>query len=128
MESGFRVIAIISTFNEGDIISPVIAHLVENDVHVYLIDNHSTDDTLQQAARWLGKGLVDIELFPEKGDCSSGEKFDWSAILRRKEELATTLQADWFVHHDADEIRERPWPGLTLKQAIQWVDTLGYNC
>src|ERR1044071_5210539 len=128
MESGFRVIAIISTFNEGDIISPVIAHLVENDVHVYLIDNHSTDDTVQQAARWLGKGLVDIELFPEKGNCSSGEKFDWSAILRRKEELATTLQADWFVHHDADEIRESPWPGLPLKQAIQWVDTLGYNC
>ena len=125
MATEFRVIAIISAFNEGDIISPVIGHLIENCIDVYLIDNHSTDDTVDQAARWLGKGLLDIELFPQSEPAS---KFEWSAILRRKEELATTLQADWFIHYDADEIRESPWPGLNLKHAIQWVDTLGYNC
>src|SRR5258707_282662 len=97
----FRVIAIMSAFNEADIISSVIGHLVENRVDVYLIDNHSTDDTVAQAKRWLGKGLLDIELFPKS---EPADTFDWAAILRRKEELAMTLQADWFIHHDADEI------------------------
>ena len=43
MSDPFRIVAIISAFNEGDIISQVIRHLVENGVNVYLIDNRSTD-------------------------------------------------------------------------------------
>jgi hypothetical protein len=129
MDSSFRVIAISSAFNEGDIISQVISHLVENGVDVYLIDNRSTDDTVEQASSWLGRGLLRIESFPT--DVPPGSElpgpFDWTAILRRKENLANELSADWFIHHDADEIRESPWPGMTLKEAIRWVDTLGYS-
>jgi len=127
----FRVTAIISAFNEGDIISPVIEHLIANGVDVYLIDNHSTDDTVEQARRWLGKGVLEIEQFPpesEKQDDPSDEVYDWTGILRRKEQLAQSLDSDWFIHHDADEFREVPWPGMTLHDAIRWVDTLGYNC
>ena len=108
MAEEFRVIAIISAYNEGDIISPVISHLVENGVDVYLIDNHSTDDTVDRARTWLGKGVVAIESFPDDS-CPGSEPacaFPWSAILRRKEQLALELQADWFIHHDADEVRE----------------------
>ncbi len=130
MNDSFRVIAIIAAFNEEDIISSVIRHLVDNGIDVYLIDNHSTDDTVEEASQWLGRGLVHIERFPEplSPGCESPGCFDWSGILRRKEELATELSADWLIHHDADEIRESPWPGLTLKEAIRWVDKLGYNC
>jgi hypothetical protein len=130
MNEPFRVVAIIAAFNEGDIISRVIGHLVENGIDVYLIDNHSTDDTVEQAYCWLGRGLVKIESFPKEGRSNSDSrgKFDWTAILRRKEELASEIHSNWFIHHDADEIRESPWPGLTLKEAISWVDTLGYNC
>ena len=130
MDDSFRVIAIISAFNEGDIISPVIGHLVENGADVYLIDNHSTDDTVEQAHQWLGRGLLDIESFPKSlpAGCESPGPFDWSAILHRKEELAGELSANWFIHHDADEVRESPWPGITLKESIHWVDKLGYNC
>jgi GT2 family glycosyltransferase len=126
MSHSFRIIAVIAAFNEGDIISQVLAHLLDNGIDVYLIDNHSTDDTVQQAERWLGKGLMNIELFPQSSE--EAGKFEWAAILRRKEELARTLQADWFIHHDADEFRESPWPNITLKEAIRWVDKLGYNC
>lgn len=126
MGDSFRVIAIISAFNEGDIISPVIGHLVENGIDVYLIDNHSTDDTVQQSSKWLGKGLLEIERFPEAS--VQLDKFNWTAILQRKEDLTKELPADWFMHYDADEIRESPWPGLNLKEAVRWVDHLGYNC
>jgi predicted nucleic acid-binding Zn-ribbon protein len=126
MDATFRVIAIVSAFNEGDIISKVIEHLIESETMVYLLDNHSTDDTVDQAATWLGKGLLHIERFPVTDDESG--KFQWSAILRRKEELSRELAAEWFIHHDADEIRDGPWPGLNLKESIRWVDQLGYNC
>jgi GT2 family glycosyltransferase len=120
-----------SAFNEGDIISPVIQHLVENGVEVYLLDNHSTDDTVEQASRWLDRGLLKIEAFPPAGDQPderAADRYDWTAILRRKEELARTLDADWFLHYDADEIRESPWRGVPLKDAIRFVDSVDFNC
>jgi glycosyl transferase family 2 len=125
----FRVVAIISAFNEADVISPVIEHLVENGVDVYLIDNRSTDGTNAAAKHWLRKGLLGIEQFPAEAPPGDGPPpFDWEAILKRKEALAKELSADWFIHHDADEFREAPWPGMKLRDAIRWVDRLGYNC
>lgn len=121
----FRVIALLSAYNEGDIISQVIGHLVEQGIEVYLLDNHSTDDTFVQARQWLGKGLINIEKFPSTGP---EPQFDWTAILRRKEQLAAELSADWFIHHDADEIRESPWIDLSLAKGLEVVDSLGYNC
>jgi hypothetical protein len=124
----FRTIALLAAYNEGDVISSVIGHLVESGVDVYLIDNRSTDDTASQAKPWLGKGLLEIEEFPAKAPEGGEHPFDWTAILRRKEELAGSLDADWFLHHDADEFRETPWPGIGLGEGIRWVDRLGYNC
>ena len=37
------------------------------------------------------------------------------------------IDANWFMHHDADEFRESPWPERSLHGAIRRVDTLGYN-
>jgi Glycosyl transferase family 2 len=125
----FRVVAIIAAYNESDIISPLLEHLVENGVESYLIDNRSTDGTVAEARRWLGKGLLEIEMFPK--EAPSGETpagFDWEGILRRKEEIARELGADWYIHNDADEFREAPWPGMRLADAVRWVDRLGYNC
>jgi hypothetical protein len=126
--TSFRTIALLAAYNEGDVISSVIGHLVENGVDVYLIDNRSTDDTGSQARPWLGRGLLEIEEFPRTLPEGEGNPFDWTAILRRKEELAGSLDADWFLHHDADEFRESPWPGIGLGDGIRWVDRLGYNC
>ena len=60
----FRVVAIISAFNEEDIIDPILAHLGGNGVETYLIDNRSTDDTVERARAWFGRGLIGIESFP----------------------------------------------------------------
>ena len=127
MKSSFRTIALVAAYNEADVISAVIGHLVESGVDVYLIDNRSTDDTVSEARPWLGKGLLEIEEFPASAP-PEGNPFDWTGILRRKEELAASLDANWFQHHDADEFREAPWPGMKLGEGIRWVDRLGYNC
>ena len=120
----FRVIALISAHNEGDVIYHVIGDLVSQGIEVYLINHCSTDNTIAEASRWLGKGLLHIENFPQDAcyPVENKTQYIWHHILRRKEELATQLEADWFIHSDADEFRESPWPGLTLKQAIQVAD------
>jgi GT2 family glycosyltransferase len=126
MPESFRIVALISAYNEEDIISAVIGHLVENGIDVYLLDDASTDGTVTEARAWLGRGLVAIETLPGASS-SEDRRFEWSAILRRKEVLARELDADWFIHHDADEVRESPWPGVSLRDGIRWVDRLGYN-
>src|SRR6185436_12398802 len=49
------------------------------------------------------------------------------SILQRKEQLAATLEADWFMHVDADEIFTSPRPGVTLAEILAEVDEQGYN-
>lgn len=125
----FIVTAIISAHNEGDVIYHVIGDLIRQGVQVYLIDHSSTDDTVQQASKWLNNGLIHIEHFPEDAGYSkrNKSKYIWRDLLRRKEELASQITSDWFIHHDADEFRESPWPDLSLKEAIYLVDRMGYN-
>ena len=121
-----NVIAIIAAFNEADIIGPVITHLIEEGVSVYVIDNHSSDATAAIAAGFVGRGVIGIERFPESVD-KTRDRFDWRTLLRRKEALAGELNGDWFLHQDADEFRESPWPDLHLADAIARVDAAGYN-
>jgi Glycosyl transferase family 2 len=120
----FRVVAIVAAYNEADIIEESVGDLIDQGVDVYLIDNASTDTTVAQVERFLGSGLLGVERFPPAG---ASTEFEWAALLRRKEALAAELGANWFIHHDADEFREGPWPGRTLKSAIQAVDSLGFN-
>ncbi|HNY30897.1 MAG TPA: glycosyltransferase [Fibrobacteria bacterium] len=124
-----RIVALVSSFNEGDVIGPVLEGLIAEGIDVYLIDNASTDDTVLQASRLLGKGLIHIERFPhDAGYPSRSEKeYVWTDILRRKEELALHLGADWYLHADADEFRESPWEGLSLSEAIRKADSEGWN-
>jgi hypothetical protein len=118
----FTVIAIIAAYNEADIIGQVVSDLIAQGVDAYVIDHGSTDGTVAALQPYLGRGLRAIEPFPRDDN-----RFAWERLLQRKEVLARELAADWFVHHDADEFRESPWRELSLRDAIQRVDTLGYN-
>jgi len=88
---------------------------------VYLIDNCSTDRTVAIARRYLHRGLIGIETLPRDGVKR------WRTILARKEQLASMLEADWFMHVDADEIRLPPGSDLTLVKALAEVESQGYN-
>jgi len=117
-----RIVAVMAAYNEADIIAQSIAHLVEHGIEVHLIDNASTDGTIGQARRFLGRGLLAIETLPRPEG-----RFSLEAILRRKQALASEIEADWFINQDADEFRESPWSERNLKQGIELVDELGYN-
>jgi glycosyltransferase involved in cell wall biosynthesis len=122
----FKVTAIISAYNEEDIIAQTVGDLINQGIFVYFLDNHSTDATLTRIKPFLETGLLQIEKFPS-GEDENFDFYPWEAILRRKEELARELDSDWFIHHDADEFRESPWEHLSLLEGIQKVDRWGYN-
>jgi hypothetical protein len=115
------VIAIISAHNEGDVIAQVIGDLIAQGVAVHLIDHGSTDDTVAQVQPLVGRGLLAIETLAHDG------RFTWRAILEHKQALAARLPGRWFIHADADELREAPWPGVSLVDALQAVEHAGYN-
>ncbi len=116
-----RVLAIIAAYNEGRFIGECLGHLRAQGVEAYLIDNQSVDDTVEIARRHLGDGLAGIETYPRDG------VFRWRRLLRRKEELAGQLDADWFIHLDPDEFPVPPPGAATLAQAFAAADGDGYN-
>jgi glycosyl transferase family 2 len=118
----FRVIALLAAYNEARFMDACLSNLVEQGVDFYLIDNESTDETVEIAERYRGRGLVGIEPFPRDG------VWRWDPILERKDELARELDADWFIHADPDEMRlPPPRSGTTLAEALLEADRLGYN-
>jgi hypothetical protein len=128
MSNPLTVVAIVAAYNEEDVIGQVVRALIEEGVQVYFVDHHSTDKTVAQVEPYRGRGVIGIEKFPADGvEDETVDGFAWEGILRRKEELAQELEADWFIHHDADEFRESPWSGQTLREGIQRVDAAGYN-
>src|SRR5215218_8942654 len=116
-----RVIALLATYNEERFIAGCLEHLIEQGVQIHLIDNCSSDATVAIAERYLGRGLLGIETLPRRGMFSLG------AQLERKERLAASLDADWFIHVDADEIHIAPRSDRTLAQALEGADEQGFN-
>jgi glycosyltransferase involved in cell wall biosynthesis len=116
-----RAIALLATYNEARFITSCLEHLIANGLGVYLIDNDSTDRTVELARPYLGRGLLDIETIPRDG------VYRWRAILERKEVLANRLDADWFMHTDPDEIRLPPSPDSTLVDAFCEAEDRGFN-
>jgi hypothetical protein len=123
----FRVVAILAAYNEEDIIGQVLEYLIDQGIVIYFIDHCSTDDTGRIAKQHLGKGVIQLERFPDRSSSLAPGTFAWEEILRRKEQLARELDAHWFIHHDADEFRESPWLDRNLRDAIRTVDRLGYS-
>lgn len=121
---GFRVVAFMCTYNEEDIIEATLHHAVSQGVEVHLVDNWSTDRTVERAEAFLGRGLRKITKFPVEGPSPS---FDLHTLLRHVEGLSYSCDADWCIHYDADEIRESPWSHIQLRDALFRVEREGFN-
>jgi hypothetical protein len=91
---------------------------------VHVIDNWSTDDTYERAQSLVAQGVCSkVVRFP---DLPSAE-YQWESQLAHTADYAASLEADWVMHCDADELRFSPWPNISLSNAIGFVDALGYS-
>ncbi len=120
----FRVLAVMHTFNEADVVEATLKRLFENGIDVWVVDNWSIDGTYDIVSQYLGKGVVGLEYFPAEG--STGLR-QWREQLARTEEIVASVNYDWYIHHDADEMHESPWLGYRLKDALYHVDQCGFN-
>src|SRR5215831_12313615 len=127
MSRDLSVVAIIAAYNEADVIEPVVRDLIANGVSVYVIDDGSTDGTAGVVEPLVGHGVICVERVADPPNGAEARSFAWERLLHRKAQLAAQLDADWFIHHDADEFRESPWAGVSLLDGIRKVDALGYN-
>ncbi len=121
-----RVVAIVSVYNEADILEQTTRDLIDQGVVVHVLDNGSTDGSADTIRHLLGRGVAAIESFPDH-NAEETRRFRLRRILARKEELARTLDADWLINHDVDELREAPWSSVRLVEALSLVDRLGWN-
>ena len=116
--------AIITLYNDAEIIDQVIDHLLQQGVDVHIVDNWSSDGGYElvksKSAKTTG---LSYERYPIK----KPKYYEWEKLLLRVDDIAAEGSYDWYLHHDADELRLSPWPGISLRQAISFVDSRGYN-
>jgi len=114
------VLGLMAVYNEADIVGQVIQHTINQGLDLVILDNGSTDGSDEICRKYVGRGVLEVER-------TVSEVYDPIFILRRLEEMAQTHSPSWLAIIDSDEIHEPPLPGLTLKQAIEREDKLGYN-
>ena len=120
----FRALAVVTAYNERDVIVQTVGRLLDGGMEVHLLDNWSADDTVELVQAAYGE-RVSVERFPADGPSAT---YDWIAILDRVEAVTRERPCDWAIHQDADEIRESPWPGVGLRDALYAVHVAGFNC
>jgi len=98
-----------------------VRSLIEQGAGIYLIDNESTDGTVELVREAAGPHLLGVETFPFDGVKR------WRPLLERKETVARTIDADWVMHVDADEIHLPPRGTRTLAEAFAEADAAGHN-
>lgn len=121
----FEVLALVTAYNEADVIEQCVRHLRNQHCRVHVVENWSTDATPEILG---GLAAVDpgitFERFPSDGPTGS---YDWRNLLRRIDDIAAHSDADWCIHNDADEVRRGPWEGVSLREALYRVQAAGFN-
>lgn len=88
-----KVAAILTVYNEEDIINHSINRLLEQQIHVYVIDNWSTDSTYEMLSQFRSNPyFIGCERFPGKGP---DPYFNWNYLLARISEVSSGIDADW---------------------------------
>jgi glycosyltransferase involved in cell wall biosynthesis len=116
-----RIVALLALRNEDFYLKRCLEHLNQQGIETCIIDNNSNDGTTAIAREFIGRGVIQIERYPYPGF------YDWWGILKLKETLSRATRADWFIHHDVDEIMEAPCQFATIADAIAKVDAEGFN-
>jgi hypothetical protein len=120
--AGFRVLAVITGYNERDILPHMLRRLLADGVEVLYIDNWSTDGTLDAVRAEFGDAVATMR-FPD----TPPDEVALVDLLSHAERQALATGADWVINVDADEIRESPWPGVGLRDALWNVQLRGFN-
>ena len=117
-----KIVAVIAVRNEQNYIANLLRHLNDNEIYYAIFDNSSTDSTLEIVNKdEFRPRLVSIGHIPFDGT------FDLTLQLTKKAALIESIEADWIIHLDADEILHSYREGENLNEAIARTDAAGFN-
>ena len=118
------VTAIVNCYNEGDIITEVVLYLLQQNLNVIVVDNWSTDGSYEVVLALAEKQpKLKVTRFPD----APSDYFNLNEQLINTVKISQQHGYGWYIHYDADEIRESPWQNVNLQDAVSFVDSLGYN-
>jgi len=117
-----KIVAMMLVHNNEDVIKEVIDHLLSQGLELVVLDNGSTDDTFEICKKYAGKNLIKLKQFKTKSFHKEKE-----IIIRALYDIALLNSPDWVILSDSDEILESGIPNKNLKEAIEQVDSEGYN-
>lgn len=123
--ASFKPLALVSSYNDADVIEQTVGELLDDGIDVHVLDNWSTDGTFERLATIASHRLeLVVERFPTEGP---SRYYEAKAIFDRKDDLARRHPGRWIVHHDSDEIRCSPWPGISFRTGIFIAQAMGFN-
>jgi glycosyltransferase involved in cell wall biosynthesis len=116
------VIAVLGVRNESMVLPHTLRRLISERIPFVVLDNESSDGTRELVlSEEFRPWLMSLTSLPFSGSFNLAEQ------LAAKEGLISTLNADWVIHLDADEVLQSPVAGEGLLDAIARVDRAGYN-
>ena len=121
LRTDFSMTAIISVYDDVNYLDRCFRNMAECGVGAIVIDNDCLPATRDIVDRYMGDVVHEVVRHPREGT------FDWSAILRHKEEIANRIKSDWIFLWDSDEIREQPLHYSSFREAIRATDEAGYT-
>jgi len=65
--SNFNVVALLTIRNEALYLEKCLEHLYQQGINTCVIDNNSTDNSLDIAKSFINRGVVQIETLPFEG-------------------------------------------------------------
>ena len=116
------ITAVLAIRNEEACLANCLRHLVRNGIDFVIIDNNSLDASAEiYRRREFAANLVDVQDLPFAG------AFSLTEVLQRKMEIIESLNTDWVVHLDADEVMHSYREEETLNEALFRLDANGWN-
>ena len=117
-----RVVALLATFNEERFVAGL--HRAPRRAGCRRLPDRQRVDRRHRrdrASATAAAASSGSRLFPRDG------VYSWRRCCGARRSSPPSIDADWFLHVDADEIRLPPRSGITLAEALAEVDRQGYN-
>jgi len=117
-----KILGMIPVYNDEDIIEELIEYYIDQGLELVILDNGSTDNTFEICQKYVGKGVLQIHQYK-----TETYVYEWENILRILYDMALFHSPDWVIRSDSDEFLESGTSNLTLKEAIEKLDSEEFN-
>jgi len=115
-----KILGMLSTYNDEDIISEVIENYLSQGIELVILDNGSKDKTFDICKKFLNKGILHLRQY-------TTDTFQGFLILRMLYDMALRYSPEWVIKVDSDDFFESGIKNVTLKEAIEKIDSENYN-